>query len=182
MTGRTNPLLLALYAVACGVVMWAVETWVTAARGAAFVPSIALGATLVALAIAAFVLGWPIRRYTASLRKLHDAAQAHEDTNELRRTAASNRIAPERATFVLAFAKAIALAGSMFLGGCAGVTVYLATRTVASGRVGESLVSTIAAVVLLVAGLIVESWCMLPPDGPESDAEESAEGMRANPA
>lgn len=170
MSSRTNPFLLALYALAAGVVMWAVETWLTASGAAVFVPSVLLGVTFLVLAAAALALGWPVRRYTRALRRVHDAARGRDDVTALSRDAAAKRVPGERATFALAFAKAVALAGSIFAGAAAAVSLYLTTRTVTGDRVFESLVTVVAAIILVVAGLIVESWCVLPPHDPGDGA------------
>lgn len=177
MNSRTNPFVLVLAAIAAGVVMWAVEIWLTSSGAAAFVPSVMLGVTLLALAVAALALGWPVRAYTAALRRVAAARADGEDAVKLARDAASKRVPADRATFALAFAKAVSLAGSIFAGCCAGIALFLGTRTVMSGRLSESIISLISAVILVVAGLVVESWCVLPPAG--SDGLDGSDGAEA---
>lgn len=179
MSSRTNPLILLLVALASGVVVWAVETWLTVSGAPVFVPSVLLGATLLVLAVVAIVLGLPVRRYTRALARVHEAARAGEDTVALVRDASAKRVPGERATFALAYAKAVSLAGSMFAGGCGAVALFLGTRTVTGDRMGESIVSLIAAVLLVVAGLLVESWCVLPPHDPGEGEEASDPQMSA---
>lgn len=91
--------------------------------------------------------------------------------------AAPKRVDPVYAVRVLAFAKASSLAGSVLAGGSAGVLVFVLTRPViAQGLLPESIAGVVGAVVLLVAGLVAESWCLLPPDS--RDARHAAAPSR----
>ena len=69
------------------------------------------------------------------------------------------------ATGVLAGAKASSLVACVLGGWASGALLFLLTRAVVSGdAVTMSLATMGGAVVLLVAALLAESWCMLPPD------------------
>lgn len=169
---RTNPWLLVLLALAGGVVTWAFEVWLTATGSGSLVPSIAFAVTLAVMAVVVLAVAWPVRRYTAALRRLDAASDAASrgrdaaggDTEAAAREVARLRVDPFRATFAVALAKAVSLAGSVFLGGSAAVLLWLASRTVVGDGVAESVVALVASVLLVVAGLVAESWCSLPPD------------------
>ena len=181
---RTNPLTLVLAVIAGGVVMWAVEAWLTSSGSATFVPSIAFGATLVLLAVVVIVLAWPVRRYTRAVVESQRAqaraevasdAAAQAVAEDAARAASARRVNPFRAVYALALAKACSLAGSLFAGGCGAAAIWLLTRTVVGAGVAPSLFSLGAAVVLVAAGLIAESWCALPPaNGERGDRVEAA--------
>ncbi|MGO2110031.1 MAG: DUF3180 domain-containing protein [Pseudoclavibacter sp.] len=75
------------------------------------------------------------------------------------------RVDPLLAVRVLAFAKASSMAGSVIGGAMLAVTIYVATRPVVSeSLLPVAIAGAAGAVVLLVAGLVAESWCALPPD------------------
>lgn len=159
---RTNPWLLVLWFLAAGVVTWAVQSWVTSGNRATVLPSIAFGVTLALIGAVALALAWPVRRYTAAIRR----AQADHagDDDPAWREVARRRVDPARATLALALAKASSLGGSIFSGGCAATVLWIVSRTVIGAGLPLAVFSLVCAVVLLVAGLVAESWCALPPD------------------
>ena len=181
---RSNPLTLLLAAVAAGVVAWAFEGWLVSSGAAAFSPSPAFGITLLVIAIVVLAFAWPVRRYTAGLRAARDARMRAERTlvgsperaaaEAAARDASQRRVDPFRAVQALALAKASSLAGAIFAGAALGVLVFLLTRTVIGDGVAATVFSGVAALVLVAAGLIAESWCALPPDGGESAARGEA--------
>lgn len=82
------------------------------------------------------------------------------------------RVDPVFAIRVLAFAKASSLAGSVIGGAAVSVVVFVLTRPViAEALLPLSIAGLVGAAVLLVAGLIAESWCVLPPD--DRDAQRA---------
>lgn len=177
---RTNPWLLVLLGLAGGVVTWAIEVWLTSAGGGSLVPSFAFAITLIVMALVVLAIAWPVRRYTAALRKADAAREASlrstssakkdallGDADAAAREVAKLRVDPFRATFAVALAKAASLAGSVFLGGSIAVMVWLTTRTVMGAGVTESVVAAAASALLVIAGFVAESWCSLPPDSRE---------------
>lgn len=183
---RSNPLTLVLVALAGGVAAWAFEVWLVTSGAAAFAPSPAFGITLLVLALAVLAVAWPVRRYTAGIRAARDAEERARDAlaesperaaaDAAGRDAAKRRVNPFRAVYALAFAKASSLAGSIFAGAMLGAVAFLLTRTVIGSGVPAAVFSTVAALVLVIAGLVAESWCVLPPDegGTETAPEASA--------
>lgn len=84
------------------------------------------------------------------------------------------RVDPLAAVRVLAFAKASSLAGSVIAGACAAVVAFVVTRPVISDALLPLALAGLAgAVVLVVAGLLAESWCTLPPGGGRADTVPS---------
>lgn len=181
---RTNPLLLVLMALAGGVAAWALEVQLVSGSAAAFAPSPVFGITLVLIAIAVLAVAWPVRRYTASLHagrkarmradRAESGAAEREAAEAAEREAAERRVNPFRAVYALALAKASSLAGSIFAGAALGAAAFLVTRTVIGDGLAAALFAAAAALVLVAAGLVAESWCALPPDEGESGREPSA--------
>jgi hypothetical protein len=105
---------------------------------------------MVALSLVLLLLGWPIKQWRDGDRE--------------------TEIDPVKAARVAMLAKAAALAGAVLTGWYAGASVYLFAS--ASGvRAGEGLgmlAAVGAAALLMMTGLIVESFCSLPPGGPRS--------------
>ncbi len=120
---------------------------------AVFVPSLTLPITLVAVAIIIVAFAIPIRRAV--------------------RGRSSRRIDPFQAMRIVVFAKACSLSGALLTGVGAGILLYLLTRDVlpASNAVLLTALGTAGAVILLVAGLIAEFFCTLPPEDEDDDPE-----------
>jgi drug/metabolite transporter (DMT)-like permease len=113
--------------------------------------SLALGLVLTAALLVA--LAWPVRRAAAGER----------------------RIDPFYATRVVVLAKASALAGALLAGAAGGLVSYLLSRSVVA--IGSTLTATgtlVAAVILLIAALVAEHFCRLPPDEDEKEAAAAA--------
>lgn len=187
MTRRTSPLTLILLAFAAGVLAWVAESWLVGSGRALFVAPLTMPITLVLVAIVLLVLAWPIRAYTRDLRRRRDALEGREDASardadagtggdgRAPRGRSSKRVDPLLAVRVLAFAKASSLAAAVIGGAAVAILAFVVTRPV----IGEPLLLPAIAgvagpVVLLVAGLIAESWCVLPPDGREGQRAASA--------
>ncbi|WP_125107633.1 DUF3180 domain-containing protein [Gulosibacter massiliensis] len=177
---RTNPWHLVLLFVAAGVVVWALQVWLTSGGSATIVPSLPFGITLLLIGIVTIVLAWPVRRYTQALRKAQDSTDRRrddvEDDRPEWREVSRKRVDPQRAMLALALAKASSLGGSIFAGGCLATVLWLASRTVVGAGMPLAIVSLVCAVALLVAGLVAENWCALPPDDsePAGDSVPSA--------
>lgn len=163
---RTSPWRLVLFFVAAGVVVWALQVWLTSGGSATLIPSLPFGITLLLIGVVTIVLAWPVRRYTQAVRKAQDAADRRDDTPEWREVS-RRRVDPQRATLALALAKASSLGGSIFSGGCAATVLWLSSRTVVGAGMPLSIAALVCALLLLVAGLLAESWCVLPPDDSE---------------
>ena len=120
---------------------------------AVFVPPLTLPITLVAVAIIVVAFAVPIRRAV--------------------RGRSSRRIDPFQATRIVVLAKACGLSGALLTGAGIGILIFIFTRDVlpASNAVLLTALGTAGAVVLLVAGLVAEYFCTLPPDDKDDDPE-----------
>ncbi|RIJ53237.1 DUF3180 domain-containing protein [Clavibacter lycopersici] len=145
MTRTRSSTLIALL-IAGAAVGWFAENALLMSGRALLIPPLTLGATLLIVGIVLLALARPIRRST------------------LGRT--PGRVDPFRATRVVLLAKASALAGALLTGVTGGVLAFVLARPVLPGAssVGLAVAGTVGAVVLLVAGLVAEHWCTVPPD------------------
>lgn len=138
---------------ALGVILGFGLDTVLAARGqVAFVPPISLAVALVLIGVLLVVLALPVRR----------AAKGEK------------RIDPFYATRVVILAQSSALGAALLLGLSTGILVYLLSRSVIP--VGSTLTTAagvVAAVLLLIAALVAEHLCSLPPESDE-DADDTA--------
>ena len=154
MVSRTSPLhLIALAAVGAGL-GWLIEVLLTASGRPVVIPSIALAVSLFLIAVIVVVLAVPIYRYARGLRR--------------------ERVNPFFALRVVVLAKASSFAGSLLSGAALAIAFYLLSRTVSLGSsmIATSFVVSAAAIVLLVAGLIAEHLCTIPPDDEESSSHK----------
>ena len=143
---RTSPLILVLVAVLGGGITWLLETGLAAAGRAIVIPPFTLAVALALIGVLIVILALPVRRVSRGLPNA--------------------RIDPFYATRVVMLAKASSLSGVLVGGGGLGITAFLLSRSVlpAVGSVTMALGTAIAAVLLLVAGLVAEHWCFIPPD------------------
>nr|WP_279587640.1 DUF3180 domain-containing protein [Lysinibacter cavernae] len=129
------------------------ELALSSAGNAMVIPPLSLPITLATLALILVLVAIPIRRSLVGKSK--------------------KPINPFSAVRVVAAAKASALAGGLFAGLGTGVLFYLFTRTISPPI--DSWVSVIATavggIILLIAGLVVEHLCVLPP----TDDDETTE-------
>lgn len=118
------------------------------------IPPLTVPLTLIV--VAALVIGFavPIHRAT---------------TGALKR-----RIDPFRAMRVVVLAKASSHVGALLLGASGGILVYLLSRAVipSLGSVWQDVAAIVGSIVLLVAGLVAEHLCTIPP----SDDDDPAVG------
>jgi Protein of unknown function (DUF3180) len=147
---RTGVALPAGLAIAGAVVGWLLEIGLASAGLAAVIPPYSLPVTLIAIGLIVVVAGWPIRQAV--------------------RGRSQRRIDPFRAMRVLLLAKASTLAGALLGGVAIGIGLYLVSRPVLppAASLVPTAVSLVAALLLVVCGLLVEHWCRIPP---EDDAE-----------
>ncbi|QNE36790.1 DUF3180 domain-containing protein [Leifsonia shinshuensis] len=137
-----------------GVVVGFLGEFAAAGSGVAvFVPPLTLPITLVAVAIIVVAFAIPIRRAV--------------------RGRSSRRIDPFQAMRIVVFAKACSLSGALLTGAGVGILLYVLTRDVlpASNAVLLTALGTAGAVILLIAGLVAEFFCTLPPDDKDDDPE-----------
>ncbi|MBT1636185.1 DUF3180 domain-containing protein [Clavibacter tessellarius] len=143
---RTRSTTLIALLIAGAAVGWFAENALVMSGRPLLVPPLTLGATLLIVGIVLLGLAWPIRQATRGRRP--------------------GRVDPFRATRVVLLAKASALAGALLAGITGGVLAFVLARPVLPGAssVGLAVAGTVGAVVLLVAGLVAEHWCTVPPD------------------
>lgn len=148
------PLLVALAAVGA-VVGFLVQLALGAAGVAKLLPELSLAATLVLIAVVVIALALPVRRATRDARR---------------------RVDPFYATRVVLLAKASAVTGALLGGAAAGMLIELLSRPVSSAEgVWRLVAMLVAAVLVLVGGLVAEALCVVPPD----DEDESSGGAPA---
>ncbi|WP_336921286.1 DUF3180 domain-containing protein [Aquipuribacter sp. SD81] len=159
---RATPLfLLAAVAFALTVAVLQVRS---AGGGAVATPPAVSAVVLAALAAAVLVVAWPVRRWNAGER--------------------DRALDPLRAARTVALAKSAALAGSVMTGawtGFAVVAVPLVTIPTQPERVATTAAVLLASLALLVAGLVAERWCMIPPEDDDEDRHGHG-GGQASPA
>lgn len=156
---RTGPAALLGAAVAGGAIAWLVQVALASGGAPSFVPPATLWTVLVVVAVALLLLGRPVRR--------------------LVRGRAKRRVDPLFAMRVLVLAKASSLIGALLVGFGVVLLVYAVSRTgsIATAGFWPAVLTTAAALVLGIAGLIVEQWCRIPPQD-RSDAADRLEERR----
>lgn len=148
---RTKPASLVLLAVLGGGVMWFIETALAASGRAVVLPPVTLGVALVLIGVIIVAMALPVRRVS--------------------RGVANARVDPFYATRVLMLAKASSLSGALLGGGGLGIVGYLLSRSVVASpnALAMSIVAAVGAILLLVAGLVAEHMCSIPPDDDNRD-------------
>ena len=142
---RTRPALLVVLAVASAIVALALQLGLGASGMSKLVPQLTLSVTLVLIAVVVVALALPVRRAT--------------------RGSVKRRVDPFYATRVVLIAKASAVAGAILGGAAAGMLIELLIRPVtAAGAVWGGVAMLVAAVLVLIAGLVAENWCTVPPE------------------
>jgi hypothetical protein len=146
---RTNPLNLALLGAFGAVGAWFAQTALVASGRPATIPPLTLAFALVAIAVIIVAMALPVRRVT--------------------RRVAGARIDPFYATRVVTLAKASSLGGALLGGAGLGILAFLLTRSVVPGlgSITAAIAAAVGALVLLIAGLVAEHMCTLPPDDDE---------------
>ena len=147
---RTRPLHLVLLAVLGGGLAWFLQTALAVSGNAIIIPPFTLAVALVLIAVIIVVMALPVRRVSRGLAKA--------------------RVDPFYATRVVLIAKASSLSGALLAGAGVGIAAFLLSRTVLPGvgSITMALASAVGAILLLVAGLIAEHWCFIPPDDDQS--------------
>ncbi|QYH35224.1 DUF3180 domain-containing protein [Salinibacterium sp. M195] len=152
MVSRTSPLHLVMVAVVGAGAGWLLEVLLTASGRPIVIPSISLAISLFVIAAVLVVLAVPIYRSSRGLRR--------------------KRVNPFYALRVVVLAQASSFSGALLGGGTLAIAFYLLSRTVSpgSGSITASFVVSGGAVGLLVAGLVAEYLCTLPPDDDDSSS------------
>jgi O-antigen ligase len=142
---RTRPVPLVLFAAAGAAAVWLLEIALLSNGRPAAVPPTTLALALAVIGILDLALAIPIRKAV--------------------RDRTRSRIDPFYATRVAVLSKASSLAGALALGVGVGILIFLLTRSVlAVGSVLLAGATVVGAIVLLVAGLVAEYFCSIPPD------------------
>lgn len=139
-----------------------IETGFSAAGRAPLVPPISLPGTLLTVSIVVLGFAIPLRRaITGASKKM---------------------VNPFIAVRVVAAAKASALAGALFAGFGLGILVFFAMRTVApqADSWWPVIATVFAGIVQVIAGLLSEYFCQVPPPSSDASAEESDDGEERN--
>lgn len=146
---RTRPTTLVALAVAGLVGAYLLQLVLAATGNAKFRPEYSLALSLAFIAAIIVALAVPVRRATRG------------DTRR--------RIDPFYATRVVLLAKASSLTGALLTGAGAGFLIELLARSSGfeTGTLLRELAMLAAAVVLLVAGLVAEWFCTVPPSDDE---------------
>lgn len=149
---RTSATALVLTAVVAAALAWMAEAMLVMSGRPALVPTMTLGIALAVLGGVLLLLAWPVRQAANGKR----------------------RIDYRHATSVLGFAKANAVVGALLAGAALGALAFFSTRAVVAGDAVLALaVVAGGAAIELVAGVIAEHWCVLPPDD-EDEVRSSA--------
>lgn len=142
---RTRPISLVLFAAGGGAIVWLLEIALIASGRPAAVPPVTLALALGVIGVLDVALAVPIRRAV--------------------RDGQRGKIDPFYATRVVILAKASSLTGSLVAGIGVGILIFLSTRSVlAVGSILMAVATVVGAIILLVAGLIAEHLCSIPPD------------------
>ncbi|WP_158865988.1 DUF3180 domain-containing protein [Leifsonia sp. AG29] len=152
---RTRPTTVIGLVVLGLVVGFLAELTASSLGAAVFIPPLTLPITLLAVSIILVAFAVPIRRAV--------------------RGRSTKRIDPFQAMRIVVLAKACSLSGALLTGAGAGLLAYLLTRDVIPGgnAILLTALSTAGAIVLLIAGLVAELFCTLPPDDGDDDHRES---------
>lgn len=161
MVTRTSPVTLVLLAVFGAGVAWLLETVMVATGRPLVNPPITLGVALLMIGVIVVTMALPVYKVA---RKRPNA-----------------RIDPFYATRVVVLAKASSLSGALLTGVGLGITGFLLTRSVVPGvgSITMALVTAGGAVALLVAGLVAEYMCTIPPeDDDKPDPNPRRQGIQ----
>ncbi|WP_243062212.1 DUF3180 domain-containing protein [Humibacter sp. RRB41] len=146
-TGPTALIVLGVIGIAIGYLL---EIALVAAGTSMLIPPISLSVTLIAIGVIVVLLAIPIRRAVRSKVRVH--------------------VDPFRAMRIAVLAKACSFVGGLLTGTGIGIVVYVLTRPVTSpSSTWLSVIAAVSAVILLVGGLIAESFCALPPSDDEKE-------------
>jgi hypothetical protein len=163
----TKATALIAYAVATAILGFGASTFLVRSGFALPLSPTNLLITLPVIAVVLVIMALPILRYRAAVKR----AIEKPETAKLH---PPKRVDPFFAMRVAILAKSVAISGSVFLGWHAGVLIAL-TRApeIESGSVWRQVFGLLGSIALIVAGLIIENSCKIPPDATPPDAEAS---------
>ena len=161
---RTSPLSLVIATLVGAIIGFGVDAFLVGRGGSVYLVPWEFATLLAALAVITVVLGIGVRR----------SLQPKSRWRELR----------PRAVDVLRFVKTMAVAGAFEAGYLAGFLVYMLSRPIVPDYAVPSAVGTvIAAVMLVIAALVAERLCELPPPtDPDADASSGSGAPHSEPA
>jgi hypothetical protein len=156
---RTKPLNLVLLAALGAAITWFLETALAASGRPIIIPPFTLAVALTLIGVIIVVMALPVRRVS--------------------RGVPNARIDPFYATRVVMLAKASSLSGALLGGGGLGIAAYLLSRSVIPGvgSVTMAFATALGAILLLVAGLIAEHMCTIPPEDDDTDHRPEPRGI-----
>lgn len=148
---RTTALPLVAFALGAGILTYLVEMLLQSAGAPAVLPPYSLSLTLVGIAIAVVLMAIPVRRLITGKRK--------------------ERLSPFYAVRVAVLAKASSHAGAVLLGVGAGLIIFLLARPINPSwdLLGRAIAAAVSAAIVLIAGLVAERMCQLPPDDTDKE-------------
>jgi hypothetical protein len=154
---RTSAVALIGIAVVGAVIGWLLQVGLVAGGAPSLIPPATLYSVLFILAFGLLLLGRPVRRVV--------------------RGTATRPVDPFFAMRVLVLAKASSLTGALLVGASGSLLVYAVTRPIgtASPAFWPDVLTGVGALVLGLAGLIVESWCRIPPEDRADEPDRSME-------
>jgi hypothetical protein len=143
---RTRPFVLVIAAVIGGIVGWLLENTLVTYGAPVAEPPYSLALVLVLDAAVVVVAAGRIR----------SAIRNHE----------RHKIDPFYARRIVVLAKTSSIVGAFLFGAGLGILFFLLTRTVIAGStsLAMSVVTTLAALAMMVCGLVAEQMCSIPPD------------------
>lgn len=149
------PVLLVLAAVGAAV-GWIVEAGLVAMGRAIAVPPVTLSVSLALVAVVIIGMAVPVFRVV--------------------RGTATKRVDPFYATRVVVLAKASSLGGALLAGGALAILGFVLTRSIvpAVGSVALTIAASVCAVALLIAGLVAEKMCTLPPQDDDTNSPRTS--------
>jgi hypothetical protein len=149
---RTTALPLFAFVAGAGVLTYFLEMILQSAGAPALLPPYSLSITLVGVAIVVVLMAIPVRRLITGKRK--------------------ETLSPFYAVRVAVLAKASSHAGALLLGVGLGLTVFLLARPIAPSwdLLGRAIAAAVCAAIVLIAGLVAERMCQLPPDDTDKES------------
>lgn len=152
---KTSYSVLLSFIIIGGAAGYLLELILTSRGALALIPPLTLPVTLVIVAAAVIAFAWPVRNALKPDSK--------------------KRVDPFYAMRVAVLAKASALVGALLMGFGLGIFIFLVGRPVVPDRgvLGVTLAHVGASLLVLIAGLVAESFCVLPPD--DTDKETAGE-------
>ena len=155
---RTRALPLLIASVVLALAGFGLEALLVASGRPAVTPPVSLGIVLAIIAVLLLGFAWPVRQVSRGNRP-------------------SGTVGFRHATNVLSFAKASIVLGVIVAALTLGVAIFALTRPmISAGLLTSAIVAVVGGVVLVVSGVLAESWCELPPDDGEANDGAEATG------